>query len=310
MTPMRTCSRGVPWILSSAISNRKSLMAPRNTVSSSMAHHHDLHPEDTGSGAAAQRFRLAWQPNRSRCAQPYSAQRPFGQLLGRTQLSRSLASAVNSQDSSVNGRSLSSTRWNSHYLVPKGNTSTTVTRRQYLPSRMQRLIGCSLKLTILLHCNSRVEPLQPRQILWSLGVMPTPSMTKGVCWTSMSRAIQFLLLRQHRGTTDIGRKGVLAFADLTALPATTNDPPNAMTSTAINQAILFRNYATSQTSSVTLADTATVIADAFNSGASLFANYYLGSLRIGTSQDFGLVNRHQNRHWLLDPNGSKFCDSR
>jgi hypothetical protein len=37
----------------------------------------------------------------------------------------SRASAVNSQDDvSANGRSISSTRWNGHYLVPKGNTAT------------------------------------------------------------------------------------------------------------------------------------------------------------------------------------------
>ena len=37
----------------------------------------------------------------------------------------SRASAVNSQDNpSANGRYISSTRWNEHYLVPKGNTAT------------------------------------------------------------------------------------------------------------------------------------------------------------------------------------------
>src|SRR5262245_47182739 len=37
----------------------------------------------------------------------------------------SRASAVNSQDDfSANGRSMSSTRWNGHYLVPKGDTGT------------------------------------------------------------------------------------------------------------------------------------------------------------------------------------------
>ena len=37
----------------------------------------------------------------------------------------SRASAVNSQDDlSANGRSISSTRWNGHYLVPKGDTTT------------------------------------------------------------------------------------------------------------------------------------------------------------------------------------------
>ena len=46
---------------------------------------------------------------------------------------------------------------------------------------------------------------------------------------------------------DLGRKGVLAFADLTALPTT---PGNYMSPTAINTLIGFRNYATMQLSGV------------------------------------------------------------
>src|SRR5881396_2198528 len=38
----------------------------------------------------------------------------------------SRASAVNSQDDvSANGRKISSTRWNGHYLIPKGNVNTS-----------------------------------------------------------------------------------------------------------------------------------------------------------------------------------------
>src|SRR5881396_3185365 len=38
----------------------------------------------------------------------------------------SRASAVNSQnDVSANGRSITSTRWNGHYLIPKGNVNTS-----------------------------------------------------------------------------------------------------------------------------------------------------------------------------------------
>ena len=38
-------------------------------------------------------------------------------------------SSVSSSSPSANGRSINTTRWNSHYLIPKGNTSTPTPRR-------------------------------------------------------------------------------------------------------------------------------------------------------------------------------------
>jgi hypothetical protein len=208
---------------------------------------------------------------------------PFPAVLSR-------ASAVNSQDNpSANGRSISSTRWNSHYLVPKGDTTTSdsspipaftnATPDWVFVKAYDPITQASPGPTVIPSQDPLVVGRYAYAVYDEGGLLdinvagyPIPS-TAPASWT-----------------TDVGRKGALAFADLTALPATTNDPPNAMTSTAINQAILFRNYATSQISSVTLGDSASVIANAFNSGAPLFANYYLGNPRIGTSQDFGSVN--------------------
>src|SRR5262249_54044424 len=76
--------------------------------------------------------------------------------------------------------------------------------------------------------------------------------------------------------TDIGRKGVLAFADLTALPIT---PGNYVSTAAINKFISFRNYAT-------MGVTGTLGSDITSGQASAFVNYYLG-----TGQDFGQVNK-------------------
>jgi hypothetical protein len=203
----------------------------------------------------------------------------------------SLASAVNSQDNpSANGRSISSTRWNSHYLVKKGDTTTTES------SPIPAFTNATPDWVFVKTYN----PVTPTQSPGPFVITsPDPLVVGRYAYAVYDEG--GLLDINVAGcpipstlppswTTDVGRKGVLAFADLTALPATTANPPNAMTSTAINQAILFRNYATSQTSSVTLADSATVIAAAFNSGAPFFANYYLGNPRIGTSQDFGSVN--------------------
>ena len=230
------------------------------------------------------------QPDRSWCAQPYSAQRPCGQLCGKPSSAESRLGRQFAGNPSANGRSISSTRWNSHYLVPKGDTTTT-------DSSPIPAFTNATPDWVFVKAYDPVTPQQPpgRAVITSpdplvVGRYAYAVYDEGGLLDINVAGYPIPSTAPASWTTDVGRKGVLAFADLTALPATTNDPPNAMTSTAINQAILFRNYATSQTSSVTLADTATVIADAFNSGASLFANYYLGSLRIGTSQDFGSVN--------------------
>ena len=52
----------------------------------------------------------------------------------------SRASTISSTSASANGRSISTTRWNSHYLVPKGDTSyhRLLARCRVLPHR----IGC------------------------------------------------------------------------------------------------------------------------------------------------------------------------
>ena len=62
----------------------------------------------------------------------------------------SRASAVNSQDdASANGRSITSTRWNGHYLVPKGNTGTDDSFADTSVYRMQPRIGFSLPTPVL-----------------------------------------------------------------------------------------------------------------------------------------------------------------
>jgi len=79
-------------------------------------------PRDTGSGAAANMI-----PKRSGNAAgaPNLIRRSVRSDAIPAPALSSRASAVNSQDNpSANGRSITSTRWNGHYLVPKGNTAT------------------------------------------------------------------------------------------------------------------------------------------------------------------------------------------
>ena len=91
--------------------------------------------------------------------------------------------------------------------------------------------------------------------------------------------------------TDIGRKGVLAFADLTALPIDVT-AGTFMSRAAINKFILFRNYGTMGSTSIfsDFPPSDPNFTPFTPSQALAFVNYYLGNPQIGTSQDFGQVN--------------------
>lgn len=80
-------------------------------------------PKDTGSGAAAN---MVPQRSGNAAGAPNLIRRSVNpDSLSGNPAPPSRASAVNSQNNpSANGRSISSTRWNGHYLVPKKNAGT------------------------------------------------------------------------------------------------------------------------------------------------------------------------------------------
>src|SRR5438552_6888207 len=158
----------------------------------------------------------------------------------------SLASAVSSADGSANGRSISTSRWNSHYLVPRGNPSDTSINSSPVPSftspdwvlvtgqgpntapapgavigRYAFAVydeGGSLDMTVAGHSRWPADDTSPG---WAnLLNCPAPSPTP---WL-----------------VNVGRKGIVAFADLTALP----DPLNLWSQTQVNNIVGWRNYAT------------------------------------------------------------------
>ena len=199
----------------------------------------------------------------------------------------SRGSAVNSTtDVSANGRSISLAKWNSHYLIPRANPSDTT--------------GDSTPI-------SGASGFTPPDWVIVTRAGPTPfpvwnSALKDPTATNTTYAIgRYAYAVYDEGglldinvagyptstgasptTTDIGRKGVLAFGDLTALPTT---PGNYMSTAAVNKFILFRNYAT-------MGSTGTLDSPITSDQASAFVNYYLGGTPppTGTSKDFGIVN--------------------
>jgi hypothetical protein len=153
----------------------------------------------------------------------------------------SRASSVNSAtDVSSNGRSVSLARWNAHYLVPKVNTSNDasdpvtsfVAPDWVLVSRngpaVQANIGFgTTALNNSLATNTNYIIGRYAYAIYDEGGLldinvagfPSPTPTPAI----------------------VGRKGITAFADLTALPTTSS---SFVSNTAINRVIGWRNYAT------------------------------------------------------------------
>jgi len=188
----------------------------------------------------------------------------------------SRASAVNSTtDVSVNGRSVSLARWNSHYLIPKNNLTDDAS---------DPVASFAAPDWVLL---ARSGPSNQG----SLGSGPTALNNSSVANANYVIGRYAYAVYDEGGLLDIniagfpsptpapvttsGRKGTVAFADLTALPTTSSA---FVTNTAINRMIGWRNYATVQ-------PTGTFPGFTFNAtSSSAFAAYFLD-----TARNFGMV---------------------
>ncbi len=155
---------------------------------------------------------------------------------------------IGSSDPSANGRSISTSRWNSHYLVPRGSPSdpstnsspvasftspdwVLVTGQGPNPAPAPNAVIGRYAFAVydeggLLDMNLAGSPIwhvDDQSHGWNnLSGCSTPSPTP---WL-----------------VNIGRKGTVAFADLTALP----DPLNLWSQTQVDNIVGWRNYATTQ----------------------------------------------------------------
>jgi Tfp pilus assembly protein PilX len=143
----------------------------------------------------------------------------------------SRASAVNSTtDASANGRSISAARWNKHYLAPRLNASSTATDTTPVTSFPS-----------------------PDWVLVSATNGPTPAPSPSSVIGRYAYAVYDeggLLDLNAAGypsgstATQSGRKGSLAYADLTALPTTTASPAPTFPPSQVDNIVGWRNYAT------------------------------------------------------------------
>jgi hypothetical protein len=188
------------------------------------------------------------------------------------------ASAVNSMtDISANGRNVTSTRWNAHYLIPKGNVNTSD------PSPTPTFDAVTPDWVFVTSAGATPSPAPADVIgryayaiydeggLLDANLVGLPSPSPGavtIASPSPSRTVY------------PARKGTVAFADLTALRLTSGgSTPDPLT---ISKIVGWRNYAT------TLVPTNRTFPD-LSPSPTEFVTYFLNNRR-----DFLTVNPSPN----------------
>jgi hypothetical protein len=209
----------------------------------------------------------------------------------------SRASAVNSEtDLSPNGRSISKTRWNNHYLIGSANLGSFTSPDWVLMTRSGPVPFASWDSSVKDKTSNNYVVGRYGYAVYDEGGLldinvagyPYPSPTPGGSGSTPS-------------LTDIGRKGVITFADLSGV-ASTNSDTTIMSPLAVNNFVLFRNYATTESAQKLndpIAFSGSSICNTVLGGHG-FLNYYLGadgtqgcsdSTKKGTTVDFGQVNK-------------------
>ena len=194
----------------------------------------------------------------------------------------SRASAINSTVSSLNERSVSLARWNKHYLIPKNDLTDSTSDSTPVNTFVAPdwVIVTRNGPIVFSGWNSALADATATNSNYALGRYAYAVYDEGGL-LDVNSAGYPVSGATGPSTTEIGRKGVVAFADLTALPTT---PGNTLSNVAVNTIVGFRNYVTTAQTTTTMSYSVTA------AGVSSFVNYFLGNLRIGTRQDFGTVN--------------------
>ena len=148
-------------------------------------------------------------------------------------------SSVSSGTVSANGRSISTTRWNSHYLIPRGNTGPAIDSSpvpSFTPPDWVLVTaqGPAVAPSPGVVIGRYAFAVYDEGGLLDMNVAGYPTWTGTVASSPSPTPTPWLV--------NVGRKGILAFADLTAFPTATP----ATTPTWIDKIIGWRNYAMTQ----------------------------------------------------------------
>jgi hypothetical protein len=198
----------------------------------------------------------------------------------------SRASAVNSMtDVSANGRYVTSTRWNGHYLIPKGNVNTSD------PSPTPTFNAVTPDWVFVTNQGATPAPAAADVIgryafaIYDEGGLLDANLV-GLPWPAPSPFSAPTASPSPSRTFYISRKGTVAFADLTASPLTpggsTLDPET------VRKIVGWRNYATAN---VPIGSTFPNLSPA----PSLFVTYFLNN-----SRDFLTVDPTLNARGRTD----------
>src|SRR5437588_1324807 len=152
----------------------------------------------------------------------------------------SRASNVSSTDAASNGRSISTTRWNSHYLIPRGNPSDASLNASPIPA-------FTPPDWVLVTAQGPNPSPSPSAVIgryafavYDEGGLLDMTMAGYPGWSGLPDAGCSPNPSATPWLVNVGRKGIMAFADLTALGS------YAPSQTQVDNIVGWRNYGMTQ----------------------------------------------------------------
>jgi hypothetical protein len=180
---------------------------------------------------------------------------------------QSRASAVNSQDDlSANGRSISSARWNGHYLVPKGDTTTENSSPipAFTNATPDWVFVTDAGATVMTSPSNAVVGRYSYAVYAEGGLLDMNVAGYPTCGSTGYPP-------PGNPAVQPGRKGSVAFADLTALGL--YPIPNSSSPYQVDRLVGWRNYATTQPTN-NFPDTLPAFAANFRTSTTPASNFY------------------------------------
>src|SRR5205807_10466740 len=148
-------------------------------------------------------------------------------------------SSVNSGTASANGRFISLARWNSHYLIPPANTIDSTPVSSFLAPDWVLVTGQGPAQSP----PSSAVIGRYALAVYDEGGLLDMSMAGYPSWSGLPNTSCSPNPSATPWLVNIGRKGIMAFADLSALPWPSVSPSP---STRIDNIVGWRNYAMTQ----------------------------------------------------------------
>ena len=182
---------------------------------------------------------------------PSTGQTPIPNLIRRSVSGTGVTSNVSSTAVSANGRSINVARWNSHYLIPRATTANTIDS-----APVSSFIAPDWVLVTAQGPNSAPAPGNVigryAFAVYDEGGLVDMNLAGYPAWTQNGGGWGNPPTTPTPWMTNVGRKGNIGFADLTALASPS--PTSTPSQTLINNIVGWRNYATTLQSGTNFAN--------------------------------------------------------